>query len=28
MSAAGKAQTAADRVQGKIYSPVKEEVPA
>ena len=28
MSAAGKAQTAADRVQGKVYQPVKEEVPA
>jgi len=28
MSAAGKAQSAADRVQGKVYEPVKEEVPA
>ncbi len=28
MSAAGKAQNAADRVQGKIYEPVKEEVTA
>jgi antirestriction protein ArdC len=28
MSAAGKAQTAADRVQGKVYEPVKEEVTA